>query len=296
MLFRLALLIITTLITFNSYALGKLGHQLVCDIAYQQASPSTKEYIDGLLTSLPADEKVMVNEYNFADKQSPMTFGKACTWADAIKKGGEYKSMNPWHYVNVERDVDQIHAHSCQKDCITQAIPFHSKQLTKGKTSRERLEALMFLGHWVGDIHQPMHVSFADDWGGNKTKVNAQGEKCDNIHWLWDQCLLSRQTPESKLAEQYADLLPILSAFSQKQIADWQQANVIEWANESLMLARNQQVKYCELNGDTCASNSQQPIKFAEVELDALSLILNTRVKQASVRLAHHLDNLVANR
>ena len=75
----------------------------------------------------------MVNEYNFADKQSPMTFGKACTWADAIKKGGEYKSMNPWHYVNVERDVDQIHAHSCQNDCITQAIPFHSQQLTANK-------------------------------------------------------------------------------------------------------------------------------------------------------------------
>lgn len=52
-------------------------------------------------------------------------------------------------------------------------------------------EALEFLGHWVGDIHPPLHVSFEDDRGGNR--VAAQGTSCENLHAVWDRCLVQER-------------------------------------------------------------------------------------------------------
>jgi S1/P1 Nuclease len=53
-------------------------------------------------------------------------------------------------------------------------------------TEQERLESLKYLGHWVGDIHQPLHVSFEDDRGGNS--VGISGSLCRwNLHAAWGQ-------------------------------------------------------------------------------------------------------------
>jgi S1/P1 Nuclease len=57
-----------------------------------------------------------------------------------------------------------------------------------------KLEALKFLGHWVGDVHQPLHVSFEDDRGGNN--ITAVGECQGNLHAAWDSCLVLKAVGE----------------------------------------------------------------------------------------------------
>ena len=53
-------------------------------------------------------------------------------------------------------------------------------------TEQETLEALKYLGHWVGDVHQPLHVSFEDDRGGNE--IGVSGGVCShNLHAVWDR-------------------------------------------------------------------------------------------------------------
>src|SRR5215470_7524440 len=54
-----------------------------------------------------------------------------------------------------------------------------------------KLASLKFLGHWVGDIHQPLHVSFADDRGGNH--IRASGSCVNSLHTVWDACIIEKK-------------------------------------------------------------------------------------------------------
>jgi hypothetical protein len=226
-----------------------------------------------------------INNYNFAAKNSAITFGKACTWPDAIKKEAQYQQFSAWHYINVPRNAGNINAQSCKKRCITQAVLFHRDQLSSSANKHEAMTALMFLGHWLGDLHQPMHVSFRSDLGGNKTSIKAVGEKCDNLHWLWDDCLISRQSTAKTLAKKHQYLLPRLSTISAANLTNWQQGTVYDWANESLLLAKAEGTKYCHLQGNTCVENTTT-VTFSKQELDRLTQLVNVRMQQASVRLA----------
>jgi len=58
----------------------------------------------------------------------------------------------------------------------------------KEQTDANKLVALKSLGHWVGDIHQPLHVSFLDDKGGNT--IRTSGQCPGNLHAVWDTCLV----------------------------------------------------------------------------------------------------------
>ena len=62
--------------------------------------------------------------------------------------------------------------------------------------SAERTEALKFLIHFVGDIHQPLHVSHARDRGGNDIKVEFFHDRT-NLHRMWDSGLIRRTKYES---------------------------------------------------------------------------------------------------
>jgi hypothetical protein len=65
---------------------------------------------------------------------------------------------------------------------------------SSGASEEERLEALKYLGHWVGDVHQPLHVSFEDDRGGNE--VGISGGLCNwNLHAVWDRCIIEQGLP-----------------------------------------------------------------------------------------------------
>jgi hypothetical protein len=87
-------------------------------------------------------------------------------------------------------------SHSIEMSVLT-AILADSKVLaSKAETDADRLIALKSLGHWVGDIHQPLHVSFGDDRGGNNISVS--GQCSGNLHATWDNCLVlyvSGRTP-----------------------------------------------------------------------------------------------------
>jgi len=70
-----------------------------------------------------------------------------------------------------------------------------------GTTDVSKLDALKFLGHWVADVHKPMHVSFKDDRGGNRIKESGPCER--NLHAVWDSCIV-----ETKLGRDVSLRLP----------------------------------------------------------------------------------------
>ena len=98
-----------------------------------------------------------------------------------------------------------------------------------------RLKALKFLGHWVGDVHQPLHVSFEDDRGGNLIEVEGlcgSGQHA-NLHGAWDTCLL-----EQTLGRDVSAIASrLIAEVTPERKAEWTASGPAAWAEESFQVA-----------------------------------------------------------
>lgn len=252
---------VTVLLFISSplYAFSQTGHQLVCEIAYQQASDNTRKQLDQMI------------------RQSPYAhFTKSCSWADEVRNEPQFRFASTLHYVNFPRSHTHVTQADCpQQGCILSAI---SDMQLKLKQNPNDWQALLFLAHFVGDLHQPLHVSYADDLGGNRTAVYFFGLP-NNLHGVWDFALLKQlgyETDNTK-ASQLKDSL----TNGEKQ--QWQQGDVLSWANESAALTQQiyQQYKPGMLLADDYVSQYHNT--------------LEQRIKQAGLRLAVLLDQLFSN-
>lgn len=275
-----------SLMSLPSFALGKLGHQVVCQLAFEHLPITKQEKITQLLASIPKKHQELINHYNYKKKGSTITFATACTWADAIKRAEEFKNYNSWHYMNVLRDQSTITANICQENCLPQAILHHQKILAKKDTTQvwTQTKALMFLGHWLGDIHQPLHVSFASDLGGNRIKLAHLGSKCSSLHWYWDDCILYRGKGSK------AQWLDLLNSQWQKNVQSWQAEQVWQWANESFQIVKKPSFKYCQMDNQ---GNCQQPKQKVILPQDYLAQhqgIIEQRLLLAAQRLTQVLS------
>jgi len=128
-------------------AWGDLGHKIVCQIAFQELNDKARAEVIRLIA---LDEKFD-------------SFTDACTWPDHPRQRAEE------HFINVPRTLQTIATAQCQgaSTCLFTAIVTDREVLRTSTDDAAKLASLKFLGHWVGDIHQPLHVSFADDRGGN---------------------------------------------------------------------------------------------------------------------------------
>lgn len=121
-----------------------------------------------------------------AEVASGDDLGEVGLWADRIRSEPAYAGSAPWHYVNVaagERLTDIVHP--AEGDVIW-AIEHFSERLGNQSLERAaRLEALRFLVHFVVDVHQPLHVGFEEDRGGNAVSLRFRRQET-NLHRLWD--------------------------------------------------------------------------------------------------------------
>jgi hypothetical protein len=144
-----------------------------------------------------------------------------------------------------------------------------------------RAQALKFVIHFVGDLHQPLHVADNGDKGGNNRRVIFEGH-LDNLHWVWDTGLLQHITrnPAAFAAELESRIRP-------RDQAEWQKGSIEDWVMQGHRLA--QMVAYGDLSNDDPA-----PINPAyEREADP---VIDLQLEKAGVRLACLLDaNLMLN-
>lgn len=286
-------IIFISLFSTSAFALGKLSHQLVCQLSYDLLPTDKQIKIDELLSQLSVKDITRINTYNRNIDTQKISFADSCTWADAIKKDKTYNSYKPWHYLNIERDTLLVTKDTCQKNCVTAAIPFHKHLLKTAQNTQDKAEALMFLGHWLGDIHQPLHVSFSSDYGGNRNKISSTVGKCENLHWYWDECLLYPLLENDNNTDKFnyaAFKVKTLNLLNQKLAispkAQWKKGDMIDWANESLTIIREQEFNYCQLNGNYCESKHNVNIVITKEYHQHYQPILHERMLQAAVRLS----------
>ncbi|HYN00750.1 MAG TPA: S1/P1 nuclease [Aestuariivirgaceae bacterium] len=251
---------------------GDHGHRIVCEIAFRLAEPETRAEIRRLLREDP--------KHDF--------FSDSCLWADK-----PFKRRDKEHYVNFPRNTTKVTSLACPPGdpCILEAIASDLKKLAdKSQLDEVRLDALKFLGHWIGDLHQPLHVSLKGDSGGNDIEVT--GVACDEMHGLWDTCLVAASVKED-VREAAKELIATITPLMQEQ---WVQSEVHHWASESLKVTREPTTKYCILQAGTafCSQPSGQ-VHIDTAYVNDHKAIIRERLAKAGVRLAHLLNQALSN-
>lgn len=256
------------------------GHQLTCEVAESQLTHQVKARIQVLMQALPDDQRQDLFEGN------ALTFADLCTWADQVRPLKQYRSVASWHYVNVERDATSVNYDKCVTGCLLTAIETHIGLLRQAELSPwPRLQSLMFLSHWIGDLHQPLHVSFFEDLGGNRTRVTGYDD-CSNLHGVWDFCLVA--TTGKSRPELLAELLALPGADG------FSQGNVLSWAQESMDLVTHPRVQYCRRSSEGCQPWSSQRYALSP-DYQAINWPLaRQRLAQAGHRLAGLMNTLMA--
>ncbi len=164
------------------------------------------------------------------------------------------------------------------------AILNDSKVLSsKAETDADRLIALRSLGHWVGDIHQPLHVSFEDDRGGNNIRVT--GQCVGNLHATWDNCLVLYAVGPDAL-EAATDLADAITPEMRER---WNASDPRDWANESFAVTEAVKTGYCVMHGSSCDLPGGS-VSIGAGYLDANEPVVKEQLQKAGVRLARLLD------
>ena len=155
------------IVSINLGAWWDTGHKMVCDEAYKLLSTDALEQVDPLI-------------------EKHGSFGEACLWADWIKN--DRKDTRSWHYINLPDDQQDTYTAKCPENGCLIASYYHQLDTLKNPQASFDLqeEAMWFIGHFVGDIHQPMHVGYPEDLGGNRHYLEFENGKRTNMHKLWD--------------------------------------------------------------------------------------------------------------
>ena len=138
------------------------------------------------------------------------------------------------HVLAAKRFMPGLSSDTCASAsaCVVTAIKKDFDVLSSSSASQaQKLASLKFLGHWVGDIHQPLHVSFEDDRGGNNVLVT--GECGPNLHAAWDTCLVLKAVGE----DVGAAATELMKTITPAGIESWTHSEPMDWANESFAIA-----------------------------------------------------------
>ncbi|MGP7795846.1 S1/P1 nuclease [Sphingomonas sp. CLY1604] len=261
-------------------AYWEFGHQTVARIAYANVAPRTRVAIRKLLAQTPLLDT----------PQCPATtIEGASTWADCVKplKGPDGKPRfgyaYNWHFQDVDVCAPFTLEEACKDgNCVSAQITRDVAILKDRRASaKERAQALVFLIHFVGDLHQPLHAGEKHDKGGNDLAAayGSYSPRRFNLHSIWDGTLAERAiTSGPSLVRRYP-------AAEKRRIAA---GTVTDWSRESWQVAHD--VVYASaLKGDPCAP-SPAKVTLDEATIDRIVPVARLEVERGGLRLAKLLD------
>lgn len=260
-------------------AYWEYGHQTVAQIAEANVQPKTRVAIRALLARSDLLDTPTCKASTMAD---------ASVWADCIKplKNADgslrFGYAYSWHYQNVGicRPFD-LTAPCKDGNCVSAQIT-RDVALLKNRQAplKDRVEALAFLIHFVGDLHQPLHAGDKDDKGGNDAKADygIYGPQRLNLHSIWDGYLAERaiSSPPGLIHRYPAGVRAALSAGS-----------VTDWSRESWQVSHD--AAYGSVESDPCAPTPAR-LKLDEATIERLVPVARLEVERGGLRLAKLLD------
>tara|TARA_R110002096_G_scaffold27330_2_gene83710 strand:- start:17637 stop:18419 length:783 start_codon:yes stop_codon:yes gene_type:complete len=191
---------------------GATGHRVVGEIANNYLNGKTKRAIKKLL------------------KRESLAF--TSTFADDIKSDKRYNEFYTWHYINMPMDSNYEDSKKNPEGDLVTGINYCIKIIKDDKsTDDDKAFYLKLLIHFIGDLHQPMHVGLEEDRGGNDFKVQ-WFYKDTNLHRVWDSEMIEDYNMSYSEIAENADFL------TKTQIKHIQKGSIIDWVNETHALTR----------------------------------------------------------
>ena len=229
---RLVVLLALYLLPHLAFAWGANGHRIVAQLCYDNLSAEARQRVDAALGD------------NYLAQIS--------TWPDYVRAETGWDFASPWHYMTVQpdQDVPDVARQTGEDPAVNdvrEAIAFMSDVLRGDTDARQRLTDLMeennaeplagsldatalaFLIHFVGDVHQPMHVGKNRDLGGNKIEVLYFGERY-NLHSVWDTRIIEQE----RLS--YTEFADFVAMHTRDRKDEWSDDAPDEWMRESVVL------------------------------------------------------------
>lgn len=287
----LLVIIASLLLGLNpAFGWGQNGHRITAEIAQQNLSPQTAEVIKSLI--------------------GYESLAELATWPDDIRSVSSWDFSQPWHFLsinddeqwkNLKRDPDgdvisalqelEAFLSNTDEDRITLSGTVEGKGEDKGKQIQQqqeigKREALAFYVHFVGDIHQPLHVGRREDFGGNKIAVNWFGEDT-NLHTVWDEAMIE----STNLS--FTELADFLNRVPQQQQERWNASTYFDWAKESKQI-RRAVYDFGEQKESWYLNVSEPPVLKYVYRYHTLPII-HQRLAKGGIRLAARLDRIFAN-
>jgi hypothetical protein len=189
-------------------AWGAAGHKIVAKIAFSQLNAAEKDSLTKYLRGASIEE--------------------ASVWMDEIKSDKSYDYQKPYHYINLDKD-SAFHA-SDTANIVWELKRVVAELKDRQKYSKEKIEIdFKILMHLMGDLHQPLHVGYAKDIGGNSVQV-FYNQSPTNLHRVWDteiiqDAVLGQPLDWSKLSQ-----------FSKEDLTRIRHIDFEAWMNESRSL------------------------------------------------------------
>lgn len=259
-----------------------VGHRAVAEIALANVRPQTAAHIRALLKA----------QGQLHTPGCPIaSLDDAANWPDCLRGDpGHWKFTYAWHY----QDEPVCGRFDIWADCpggacvSAQIVRMRRILADRHLGDAQRLVALAFLTHFVGDIHQPLHVGDHGDRGGNEVTLRnppaalaGDGTRPVSLHWLWDSL------PDWV---QNAGLVRVYSPAERARIAT---GDVADWARESYDLGRG--VAYTRaFHHDPCAGSTPPMVDITAADIRASLPVVRQRLIQAGLRLARVLDQALA--
>ncbi|MEJ5995823.1 S1/P1 nuclease [Pedobacter sp. Du54] len=252
--------ILAICLTLMLVSWGYTGHRTIGFLTENHLTPNAKLAIKDLLGDTSISE--------------------ACTWADDARREPQYANTANWHFLNLplglnyedfQKYIDTLKSENVYSELINQ-----EKILTNNNsTKQQKINALKFMMHFVGDLHQPMHISREEDKGGSTIQVNYNG-KGTNLHSLWDTRMLEKEGLSAALLAIKFDTI------SETDIKQWQKDPVMVWMWESYQISTVLYAEIAQMNNKTIDDTYYQ--KHMP--------IVQKRMQQAAIRLAGILNKI----
>lgn len=267
------------------FAWGQNGHRIVAQICYDNLNTESKKEID----------KILGDDY----------LAQVATWPDFIRSESNWDFTKPWHFITIDpgKTVQQVIDAAKEKpsiDNVVEAIELMKAILKDDKTATSTFQKLMddnkvtplngsikatalaFLVHFIGDIHQPMHVGKNNDFGGNKISVLFFDEK-SNLHSVWDSGIIDQ---EQLSFNQFALFVDKHQAPNREK---WQKSNIVEWATESV---NQRESIYNTLYDNTDKYDTGLPSMSYQYQHDFLPIV-EQRLAAAGYRAAKVINSIL---
>ncbi|CAF0816595.1 unnamed protein product [Adineta ricciae] len=286
LLLRIFLLVVSSNI-LHVIAWGSIGHNLVARLAQSQLNSTTNNWIQHYIAS---------------DLRGDL--GRIASWPDLIL----YPDTNPFdyvhwlwsrdlHYINIPAwNCSYIPSRDCVNDrCIEGALKNYSRRLVDRNSDYvEQQQALIFLVHFLGDIHQPLHSGFKNDQGGNAVKgFFLNGKNLTNLHTIWDVEIIVNRIQrhfQSDVNLYYNHLLALM--LNQSAMINETYNNYEEWVKESVDYV----CKQVYLNDNGTRLNVSLNFTLGEEYFNRNWPTVDQRLTQAGWRLATLLNHLAEQR